>query len=179
MKKVLTTDILKQIEAQTSIFNVHQSLVLCRFQDILGIIHEYFNSEIDWCDYDNGDSSYQRDGYFDPKIYKKYIFYDGNFTYNGDDDMSIIDKNGNTLQLLLAFPTRWLFEDFYQELDEGRKLFLERKSLKKKKNKDNRILRKEKRINMCNSLKKKLTDDEINFIITKFSNEEKRILKGG
>jgi hypothetical protein len=51
-------------------------------------------------------------------------------------EMVIIDKEGSEWGFDSSIPTRWLFEDFEQELIDGKKLFEEQKAERKKNKKE-------------------------------------------
>lgn len=72
----------------------------------------------------------------------------------------IIDNNGKIYNLACSFPKRWLFEDFEDELINGKVLyekFLEEEKAKRK-------LDKEIRAEKLKEVKNKLTKEEINLL---------------
>ena len=134
----------------------------------------FFKSNHVWYDYDNG--SGEIDGYFDPVEYVNYIGIVGE--YDNRWEMEIIDKFGDEINLGDGFPTRWLEEDFQEELEQGRRRFLEQELAKKEKSASYSSSRKERRLALCKQVKEKLTKEEIKFIVTQFSNAEKKALIG-
>jgi hypothetical protein len=79
-----------------------------------------------------------------------------NIQENGPE-IVIIDKNGETWEMQGLIPTRWLFEDFEQEIIDGKLKFEQKQEVKKLKN-----LKKKVKINsLANAAKKKLTKAEL------------------
>lgn len=72
--------------------------------------------------------------------------------YN-DNDINIIDKFNNDCNLKYGFPRRWLFEDFEDELRDGKILFDKKQKIQNKYNRQ-----------IIKSIKNKLTKEEIDFL---------------
>ena len=68
--------------------------------------------------------------------------------------------NGDEWELKLAFPRRWLLEDFEQELSEGIKKYNEEKITHLEIEKQKTLTRKSNRQKLLNSAKEKLTKEE-------------------
>jgi hypothetical protein len=73
------------------------------------------------------------------------------------EDMFIIDKNGEEYMFDQSIPTRWLFEDFENELIDGKKKYEEKESAILVE----RLSKKEARKKLIASAKKKLTKAEL------------------
>jgi hypothetical protein len=98
-------------------------------------------------------------------IYSIYTQCDTEPKSNDDHDMVIIDKDDNEYGWQSEIPLRWLFEDFEQEIIQGKILYDER--LKQKK--ENSVIKK--------SLKKKLDEALATQAKAKLSKEELAALK--
>lgn len=134
-----------------------------RIEYIIKSIHKVFGNKVLWWDYCN-----DRDGEghffqsyeetFEETDFNDAFFrYQAEINYKQDWDMAIIDKYNEEISLDYCFPTRWLIEDFEQELIDGKKAIdkfddeQKNKSLKEQKEKNNKI----------KQIKKKLTKDEL------------------
>jgi hypothetical protein len=99
-----------------------------------------------WCSYDNVNDEFQS-GVFDPTRYKEYIRLEGQY-FNlppGYDN---------------EFPTRWLWEDFEEELEREIKEFQAQEAIEKENAKAQKIERKKEVILLKQSIKAKLTKEE-------------------
>jgi hypothetical protein len=76
---------------------------------------------------------------------------------NTFNDGFIIDKNGNQWRMEGSIPTRWLFEDFEQEIIDGKLKFEQEQEVKKL----NLLKEKAKLNSLANAAKKKLTKAEL------------------
>lgn len=73
----------------------------------------------------------------------------------------IIDKDGDEWEFDGEFPTRWLFEDFENEIIEGKKKFEEKENLRKLKDKEKRQQQKEEDKKLAAEAKLKLSKREL------------------
>jgi hypothetical protein len=76
-------------------------------------------------------------------------------------NMVIIDKFGEEWGFEGGLPTRWLFEDFEQELIDGKKKFEEAEEARKIKEKEDRSKRKEQDKALAQTAKAKLSKKEL------------------
>jgi len=131
------------------------SKIDARFYEICKMCLVKTNSS--WFDY--GNCGYERDpvnGFFDPNEYKEYIII-------GGEGLRYIDG----MDLSEQFPTRWLWEDFEEELKADNKADLAREEAKKQKAKQKREEKKIWKQKMIKQVKAKLTKEEFKFIRSK------------
>ena len=76
-------------------------------------------------------------------------------------DMAIIDKNGDEWIFDSDIPTRWLFEDFENEVIDGKAKYEVVKKAKQEKEKAKRLQKKEEAKKLAETAKKKLTKAEL------------------
>lgn len=76
-------------------------------------------------------------------------------------EMVIIDKNGDEWGFEDSIPTRWLFEDFEQELIDGKKKFEDKEAERKKKQKELSAAKKQEDKDLVEAAKKKLSKKEL------------------
>lgn len=130
-----------------------------RFAYIIPALYKILEREVSWFDYDNGHG--ETDGYFDPVAYSQEIDYEGNFgaphknTYNFDKyDYSI--------------PISWLKDNFEEsvknEYDKFQSDMIDKKNYEKKRKEEAIETAKEKAKLMEESIKSKLTPEELCFI---------------
>lgn len=118
---------------------------------------ELFGGKIEWWDWTNGAG--ETDGHFNPDWLKDdYISVDGD-TKGGNCEWVAILKNGEW-ELRLVFPTRWLWEDFEQELTDGIKKYKEQKLHKIEMEKKKKIARDSEKKKLLEAAKSKLTKEE-------------------
>ena len=113
--------------------------------------------KLDWYDYDNGggrdnngDPIY---GNFYPEMYKETITFTGEWS-GGDYDLPYNDY----------IPTNFLWEDYEEKVLKDIKSYKENKERKKIENTAKRLELKERRKVMIESIKSKLTKEELRFI---------------
>lgn len=80
---------------------------------------------------------------------------------NFKDDEYIIDKFGNEWGWESSIPTRWLFENFEQEIIGGKKLFEEKEIARKAKQKEKSAQKKLKDKALADAAKSKLSKEEL------------------
>jgi hypothetical protein len=80
-----------------------------RFFEIIEYIFKVQGKKFEWCDYNNGDSRAEIDGWFDPERYETNISYEA-----GRRGPEPFDE---------SFPTKWLFEEFEEEFYKEIKQF--------------------------------------------------------
>ena len=80
---------------------------------------------------------------------------------NGYKSIKLILKDGEEWILEESFPSRWLFEDFEQEVIDGKKKFDAKEKARKEKAKQQRLSRKEKDKRIIEKVTSKLTKEEI------------------
>lgn len=118
-----------------------------RFSKIVGVI----KCNDKWFDYDN--CSYDSDesgGYFDPERYKENIGVGGYVKIESPYEE--------------GFPTRWLWEDFEDEFNTEVEKFKKRQTKKQLDDKAKREQRKQKLLSLQESIKSKLTPEELKAI---------------
>lgn len=129
-----------------------------QYDEIIGLIDDRFNEickiflikrnrQKAWYDYDNETEDSR--GYFDLKNYKEYIGVSGEW----------IEP---PLGYDLDFPTRWLWEDFEQEMKKT--IEDTRQMLEERKEKNKKEIRKKEVAVLKSSIKNKLTPQELKII---------------
>jgi len=107
-------------------YELERTSINNRFDEVIKTIADSFNARVDWYDFDNGDS--EIDGYFDSELYKNEISYIGKFHLKNSvlrcESMNIVLNNGEVCYLMNCFPTRWLYEDFIDELTQGQTKYI-------------------------------------------------------
>lgn len=78
-----------------------------------------------------------------------------------EPEILIIDKNGSEWEKDLGIPVRWLFENFEQEVIDGKKKFEEKEAARKAKNKEQSAKQKLEDQQLINSAKSKLSKNEL------------------
>lgn len=76
-------------------------------------------------------------------------------------DMAVILNNGDEWGLDEGFPTHWLFEDFEQELKDGKEKFLKKEAERKELEKAKRDSKKQKDADLAAKAKAKLSKAEL------------------
>lgn len=114
--------------------------------------------KLDWYDYDNGggrdNDGDPINGNFVPELYEEDIGFTGEWSGNVD-----YDKPYNNY-----IPTKFLWEDYEEKVLEDIKSYKENKERKKIENTAKRLELKERRKVMIESIKSKLTKEELRFI---------------
>ncbi len=131
------------------------SKIESRVDFIVKKIISLFGKRLDWYGYANGGDD---GGFFDVQRYKETV--DLNIYVVGGTDLVVIIEEGEW-GLEQGFPTRWLFEDFEEEVKEGIAKYKIQKEAQKQKEKELRIQRKEKDLLLAKEARNKLTKEEI------------------
>lgn len=85
---------------------------------------------------------------------------------NFPNKMIIIDKKGIEYDFAIgSLPTRWLFEDFEEELIEGTKKYKELEKKKEEYEKQKKIIEKKENFDLLKSAKEKLTKEEFSALM--------------
>lgn len=121
-----------------------------------------FNATLDWWDWQNegfedapGDFIHS----YDPNTLNI------NVHWEHKEDMNFVNKDGEVDSLSWGeFPTRWLYEDFEEELTNGIKLWQDKLKAKKNKAAEKRKKDKEDKAKLIASAKAKLTPNELKAI---------------
>lgn len=80
---------------------------------------------------------------------------------NSKNEMVIINKDGSEWGWESEIPTRWLFEDFENEIINGKKLYEERAANRKAKKKELTLAKKQEDATLIEEAKKKLSKKEL------------------
>jgi hypothetical protein len=80
---------------------------------------------------------------------------------SGYKEMTILLKDGTRWSFEGMYLTRWLFEDFEEELVQGKKKYEEKLEEEAKKKKERALARKQKKVLLAESAKAKLTKEEL------------------
>ena len=106
-----------------------------------------------WWGYDNSNDDCAS-GHFDPFQYRNTIFLTGNI--QGAIDYRIPFAN--------SFPTRFLWEDFENEVRESWKAYTEAREKESREMMEGVERRKKKRLDIIESIKSKLTAEELDYV---------------
>ena len=116
--------------------------------------------ELHWFDFNNEGGRDGPEGYFDPDYYEKEITFNGEWSGRHDD-----------LPYNDYIPVEFLWEDYEEKVLGEMKTYKEDKEKEKAKNIAKRIEFKERRKRMIESIKSKLTKEELSFTRFKDLNE--------
>ncbi len=158
----------KQIASQLDSIDVDIS---ARVDYILNFIYKAFGVELsNW--YYQGASEGQ-DGFFEP-----HMFLDEFYVYKEPglpDDGVFLDKDGGEWGLEEGIPSRWLFEDFEEELTSGIEKLKAHKADKKVQAAKKALAKAEEEKKLVDSIKNKLTPAELKALLKKANHKK---LKG-
>lgn len=108
-----------------------------------------------WTDYDTEDEDNDRGGYFDVSRYKDYITLNGSYFH---DWFAAMDY---------SFPTRWLWEDYEQELEKIKADYAEKARIEQERKEREKKANEESRKALIESIKAKLTPEELTIVMFK------------
>ena len=140
-----------------------EDLIERRFSYVFEVSQVMIGNLYQWYDYDTGHG--EESGKFDIKAYKKNIYFDGALQLNSKK-FKILDALEDILGVDLrgAIPTKWLCEDFEDDLRKNILHAIEEKKLrdiKKEEEREKKLLHTE---NMLASIRSKLSPEEISFL---------------
>jgi hypothetical protein len=133
----------------------YESLVRERVGYIVETIMKTFKASMEGYGYDEG-----RDLSFREMIKDEYMV----FGIHTNDYLDIIDKHGQWINLVDGIPQYWLWENFEEELENGRQKYIDQEKIKKQKAKQKYIENKIKREKLLKSVKSKLTKEELKLL---------------
>lgn len=136
-----------------------KDLVDKRFSYIVHTIAKMQGESVDWFDYDNSDGG-EGVGYFDTDSYKDNVEYVGDFRDlpNKEYVKNRFEKYEN------SFPTKWFYQNFETVLENEHAKFLKKEKEKQTKEKLGKEKAKEDFEKIKDSIKKKLTFEELSYI---------------
>lgn len=135
--KPISNKILKEWENARSIADVFEQEIIDRIDYIINEILKTFDQKLDtWYFHDAGEGSL---GDLSPNLDEKNVSFVYEIARDSDsEEMVILLKNGFEYSLHDGeFPTRWLFEDFEEELIQGKKDYEEKEEEKKRRKRKN------------------------------------------
>ena len=133
-----------------------------RFYEV--IVNIVGKENLSWVDYDNGDSSAEIDGHFDAIYYREGITFTGEG--NGNKGQKLFSEFYETLDG--EFPVNWLWEkDYKKQYEKLVNAIRIEKEQEKAKAKESREKRKARLESLQNSIRKKLTKEELSVITFK------------
>lgn len=129
-----------------------------RFDYIVKKIAEITNRNVEWYDFDNEGNNEDSPGFFDTEEYSKNVHYVGGF----NNLTKIRFKNYDD-----AFPTSWFYTNFEESLKNEQKEYFSKLEENKKSQEDKAIIIKQKHAKIQESIKSKLTKEELSHITFK------------
>jgi predicted transposase YbfD/YdcC len=133
----------------------YESLVGERIGYIVETIMKTFKTSMEGYGYDD-----ERDLSVREMIQDEYM----NFGINTSDNLDLIDKHGQWINLIDGIPQHWLWENFEEELENGRQKYIDQEKLKKQKAKQKYAENKIKKEKLLKSAKSKLTKEELKLL---------------
>jgi hypothetical protein len=136
-----------------------------RMQARIGYILKFFfeaaGSKLDWWRF----GSYEEEKPMYGQVGKDYIsgiYAESKGSYPSEESLTFIDKNGKEELFLLdwGIPTRWLYEDFEQEVVDGLKKYKDVVAQRKAKEFERRTKNKQEKEKLVAEAKAKLTKEE-------------------
>ncbi len=142
MTPKLTKEHITTLQEQYKEYLLRQEFFVERFKYIVTHMFDHFGMRLDTFEYEAADDI-ENEGMFPiNSICEGSDTYSDNFEYwslgEFKPDFVIIDKNGEDIELAYSFPSRWFFEDFEEELKDGKELFLKSLEEDAKKLEDNK-----------------------------------------
>jgi hypothetical protein len=146
------------------LYSKFMSIISNRVNYIVREIASLFKGEVKRWDW--GDGSGEIEGHFTPNMVDdESIQLDGERTGSGDEWVAFLkDENGQFTDEWefhwFEFPTRFLYEDFEEELKEGIQKYKEHEAKKKEMEKQKKLEKVKNKKKLLESVKSKLTKEE-------------------
>lgn len=138
---------------------VFKDVVDKRFSYIVHKIAEVNSKNVSWFDYDNSDGG-EGVGFFNTDSYKNNVDYTGEF-----EDLSYKPQVKNTFDKYdYSFPTKWFYQSFEVALKQEQQAFLKKEKAKQDEAKLSKETAKLEFEKVKDSIKKKLTIEELAYI---------------
>jgi hypothetical protein len=154
----LSKEILSLRESAVNVLSGYDNIIESRIDYILTCIAKVFEFKIDtWYFPDAAEGTI---GDFDRAEYDDYIYIVVEVERTLKDDCVILINN-EPIDLIEGIPKSWLFEDFEDELTNGRKAYLKFLEDKTKKNKERYAKKKIEKKKILDSIKGKLSSEEL------------------
>lgn len=134
-----------------------KDLVDKRFSYIVHKIAENNSTNVSWFDYDNSDGG-EGVGFFNTDRYNEYVFYTGEFESLSYIPVKSFTKYDN------SFPTKWFYQNFELALKKEKEDFLQEQKNQQEQAKLGKEKAKIEFEKVKDSIKKKLTIEELNYI---------------
>lgn len=160
VKELLVEDDVKKWKDTYAIVSVCEEKIINRMDYIIKTIFEAFGLKVSYW------TAYSEDGSLNSSISENTVgWYEIDFqNYNSfpKKKLVILLKDGTEFGFDdHEFPRRWLFEDFEQELIDGKISYLKAKDFKDKIEKEYLIKKQKETAELVNSIKAKLTKQEL------------------
>jgi hypothetical protein len=164
-KKVspLRKDIITEAVGAYNLYNKYDSTIANRVNYVVQKIASIFGGKIEWWDWSNGGG--EVDGHFTPDMVDgETIQLDGERPDGGEWVALLKDEKGKFTEEWefhwFEFPTRFLYEDFEEELKEGIQKYREQEIKKKEMNKQKKLEKVKNKEKLLESVKSNLTKEE-------------------
>jgi hypothetical protein len=152
-KPVITHELISEWKAATKVAGKLENKIIDRLGYVVNFLFKTFKRRLEtWYFVDAPEGGMGEFVYDDHDIW--VVTETPGHSY---DDMTIIDKDGEVWSFEGIIPTRWLFEDFEQEVVEGKKKYEEQEEARKNTEKNKKLRQKE----LAQAAKKKLTKEEL------------------
>jgi hypothetical protein len=161
--KPLRKDFTNEMIGAYNLYSKYTSVISKRVDYVVREIARIFGGKIDWWDWPKGKD--ECDGHFTPDIIEgESVSVDGWKSGGGDWEAYLKDEKGDFKEswqfCWFEFPTRFLYEDFEEELIEGIKKYREDKATKKELKKQKELEKVKNKAKLLDSVKSKLTKEE-------------------
>ena len=157
MTEPITKDVVEKMNAAYKAYEEYEKQITNRVDYVIKTIAKIFGTKLEWYDWSNGGG--ETDGHFEPRLISGNSFQlDGAMKKRGE--MVAITKDGEWEFTWMEIPTRFLYENFEQELEDGIKKFKEQEEARKIKEKEIRIQKEIDRQKLLEAAKQKLSKEE-------------------
>lgn len=159
----LEPSIINEYLGEKERFETCRGKIIDRMNYIVRSIFEICGGNLDWWDVENDDPEYRSSGIKpDFNSFDDYISF---YAVGSLKNAWIIDKDGREICLRERFPTRWLWEDFEDEIKNGLAEIKHRAELCKIKDQEKAKARKEKQEHLKQQAMGKLTKEELKALL--------------
>ena len=161
MNEPITKDVVEKLNAAYQAYEEYEKKISDRVDYVIKTIAKIFGTKLVWYDWPNGGG--ETSGHFRPNMIKGESFQLDGEMKNRSEMVSIIncgEKEGEWEFTWMEIPTRFLYENFEEELESGIKKFKEAEAAKKIKEKEDRERRETTKKQLLETAKQKLSKEE-------------------
>lgn len=156
MSKIITKEFVNETLLLNNQLESKKEIIFNRIEYILKFIFKAFGGELDYWYFDGAEEGEVGDLFKNYNPNTIYVIAEGSYNYS-----VIIDKFNNEWDFDGEIPTRWLFEDFEDEVLDGLKEYKKRQEEKKQKAQTKKAKEKANLEKLVLEAKKKLSKEEL------------------